>query len=56
MSIETLRAEIRGIETEIQTLKKQPGHMTKKTLEEIHACFHRKWELEKQIKLVTKAA
>ena len=56
MSIETLRNEIRGIEIEIQTLKAQPGHMSKETLEELHACFERKWELEKQIKLVTKAA
>ena len=50
MSIESIRAEIRGIESEIETLKDQP--MTKELLEEIHECFARKWELEKQVKAV----
>ena len=50
MSIESIRAEIRGIESEIAALQDQP--MTKELLEEIHECFARKWELEKQVKAV----
>ena len=50
MSIETIRAEIRGIEQEIQILQDEP--MTQESLEAIHECFERKWELEKQVKAV----
>ena len=54
MSIETLRNEIRGIEQEIQELNKLPHSL--EVFEARNACFERKWELERQIKLVTKAA
>ena len=54
MTIESIRKEIRGVESEIKTLKEKP--MTKALLEELHECFARKWELEKKVKLIDRAA
>jgi len=54
VNIEEVRKQIRGIESEIKTLKEKP--MNKAVLEELHECFELKWQLEKQVKMFDRVA
>ena len=49
MSIESIRAEIRGIEQEIMVLQSTQT-MTVDVMEALDFCYDRKWDLENKIK------